>query len=87
MSNISDDDLIDDVAPGDLIAVDHDVAQGRPCKVVHKEAVDDGFLITFEAPDAQTFDVRYAAGTRVTRSLESKWESAQSPTPHRPPTQ
>jgi hypothetical protein len=23
-----------------------------------------------------------APGTRVTRSLESKWESTQSPTPH-----
>lgn len=80
MSNISNDP-IDDVAPGDLITVD-----GQPCKVVHKEAVEGGYLVTFEASDAQTFDVRYPAGTRVTRSLETKWESGQSPTPHRPPT-
>lgn len=85
MSNISSNDLIDDVAPGDLIAVDRD-GVSQPCKVVHKETVDDGYLITFESPDAQTFDVRYPAGTRITRSLEAKWESGQSPTPHRPPT-
>ncbi|MCT7658974.1 hypothetical protein [Mycobacterium deserti] len=85
MSNISSNDLIDDVAPGDLIAVDHE-GDARPCKVVHKEAVDDGFLITFEAPDAQTFDRHYPSGARVTRSMESKWESGQSPTPHQPPT-
>lgn len=85
MSNISSNDLIDDVAPGDLIAVDRD-GGAQPCKVVHKETVEDGYLITFESPDAQTFDVRYPAGTRITRSLEAKWESGQSPTPHRPPT-
>ncbi|ULE34798.1 hypothetical protein [Mycobacterium sp. IDR2000157661] len=89
MSNISNDP-IDDVAPGDLITVtisgDREGADAQPCKVVHKEVVDDGYLVTLEAPDAQTFDVRYPAGTRVTRSLETKWESDQSPTPHRPPT-
>ncbi|MEO3759805.1 hypothetical protein ABGB19_16145 [Mycobacterium sp. B14F4] len=84
MSNISND-LIDDVAPGDLITVDRE-GGGQACKVVHKETVDDGYLVTLEAPDAQTFDVRYAAGTTVTRSLQSKWESGQSPTPHRSPT-
>jgi hypothetical protein len=85
MSNISND-LIDDVAPGDLITVDREGADAQPCKVVHKEAVEDGFLLTLEAPDAQTFDVRFPAGTAVTRSLEAKWESGQSPTPHTPPT-
>ena len=85
MSNISNDP-IEDVAPGDLISVDRDGADEQPCKVVHKEEVGDGYLVTFEAPDAQTFDVRYPAGTRVTRSMETKWESDQSPTPHRPPT-
>ena len=85
MSNTSND-LIDNVAPGDLITVDREGADAQPCKVVHKETVDDGYLVTLEAPDAQTFDVRYSAGTTVTRSLESKWESGQSPTPHRPPT-
>ncbi|SEH56342.1 hypothetical protein SAMN04489835_1471 [Mycolicibacterium rutilum] len=83
MSNISSNDLIDDVAPGDIVAVDRD-NETLAAKVVHKETVDDGFLITFEAPDAQTFEVRYPAGTRITRSLESKWESGQSPTPHKP---
>lgn len=88
MSNISSNDLIDDVAPGDLITVDREGMDGQVCKVVHKEAIDDGgaYLITFEAPNAETFDVRYPAGTRVTRSLEAKWESGQSPTPHKPPT-
>lgn len=83
MSNISSNDLIDDVAPGDIVSVDRDTGT-QAAKVVHKEAVEDGFLITFEAPDAQTFEVRYPAGTRITRSLESKWESDQSPTPHKP---
>lgn len=89
MSNISNDP-IDDVAPGDLITVDSTGdpagADAQPCKVVHKEAVDDGYLITLEAPGAETFDVRFPAGTRVTRSLETKWESGQSPTLQRPPT-
>ncbi|MGV0800854.1 hypothetical protein ABQF26_28070 [Mycolicibacterium elephantis] len=31
-----------------------------------------------------TFEVEYPAGVRVTRSLEAKWESEQSPTQHRP---
>ena len=89
MSNISNDP-IDDVAPGDLITVpstgDPEGADAQPCKVVHKESIEDGYLLTLEAPDAQTFDVRFPAGTRVTRSLETKWESDQSPTPHQPPT-
>jgi hypothetical protein len=92
MSNLSSNDLIDDVAPGDLITVDipgdREGTDAQPCKVVHKEAADDGaYLITVEAPDAQTFDIRFPAGTRVTRSLEAKWESGQSPTPHKPPTE
>jgi hypothetical protein len=86
MSNISSNDLIDDVAPGDIIALDE-----QPAKVVHKEAIRDGsevkaYLVTFESPDAQTFDREIVAGTRVTRSLEAKWESGQSPTEHKPPT-
>lgn len=83
MSNISQNDRINDVAPGDIVTVDRDGTAG-PAKVVHKEDVDGGFLLTFEAADAQTFQVRYPAGARVTRALEAKWGSAQSPTPHNP---
>jgi hypothetical protein len=82
MSNISENDRIDDVAPGDIVSADRDGGP-QPCKVVHKEAVDDGaFLVTFEVPGEDTFQVRYPAGSRVTRALEAKWESGQSPTPH-----
>ena len=30
----------------------------------------------------ETFDAELPSDTAVTRALESKWESAQSPTPH-----
>mgnify|MGYP005813294531 CR=1 FL=1 len=80
MSNVSADDLIDDVSPGDVILVDRGDGE-RPYKVVHKTAGEAGFVVTFD-DDAETFQLELAAGTRVTRSLESKWESAQSPTPH-----
>ncbi len=80
MSNVSANDLIDDVTPGDIVVVDRgDGAQ--PYKVVHKAHSDAGFLVTFEDDDAATFQLDLATGTRVTRSLEAKWESAQSPTP------
>jgi hypothetical protein len=78
MSNISGPDRIDDVAPGDIVAVD---GEGQ-FKVVFKDANADGFLVTFESDDGATFDKQYAAGTEVTRALESKWESDQSPTDH-----
>ncbi|UXA17976.1 hypothetical protein [Mycobacterium sp. SMC-4] len=84
MSNVSSNDRIEDVAPGDLVVVDRGSGQ-RPCKVVH---VDDlqpagsGFRLTFEDQNAETFQLDLAAGTRVTRALESKWESTQSPTPN-----
>ncbi len=54
----------------------------QPYKVVHKASSDSGYLVTFEDDDAETFQLDLASGTRVTRSLESKWESSQSPTPH-----
>lgn len=81
LSDPTSDDPIDDVAPGDIIVVDRGDGD-RPYKVVHKASSDAGYLVTFEDDDAETFQVDLAAGTRVTRSLESKWESAQSPTPH-----
>ncbi len=83
MSNISDSDRIDDVSAGDIVTVDRGPGP-RPFKVVHKQATDSGeFVVTFEDDsDGETFEARYAAGTPVTRALESKWESPQSPTPH-----
>ncbi|WP_422743766.1 hypothetical protein ACN27E_18925 [Mycobacterium sp. WMMD1722] len=84
MSNLTDSP-IEEVAPGDLISVDR--GQGTQAyKVVHKNEPqahgDRSYLITLEGADGETFDREFAAGTTVTRSLESKWESDQSPTPH-----
>ena len=81
MSKVSGNDLIDDVAPGDIIAVDRGSGE-QPYKVVFKDSTDAGYVITFEGDDGETFQLDLAAGTTVTRSLESKWESAQSPTPN-----
>lgn len=72
---------IDDVAPGDVIALDRGTG-AREYKVVHKESVDHGFSITVEGDDGTTSQLELPAGTQVVRTLESKWESAQSPTPH-----
>ncbi|MFZ1179538.1 MAG: hypothetical protein WAO15_25440 [Mycobacterium sp.] len=80
MSKASGNDLIDDVTPGDIIAVDRGSGE-QPYKVVFKDSTDAGYLITLEN-DGETFQLNLAAGTTVTRSLESKWESAQSPTPN-----
>jgi hypothetical protein len=85
MSNVSADDPIDDVADGDIIAVERESGT-RPYKVVFKSAEQTAegtvYTITFEDDDGETFQLDYPAGTRVTRTLESKWESGQSPTPH-----
>ncbi|KUI44430.1 oxidoreductase [Mycobacterium sp. IS-1590] len=83
MSNISENDRIEDVAPGDIVLVDRG-AEPVPCKVVHKDINDGTAVITYELDDGTTFQVDYAPGTRVTRSLEAKWESGQSPTQHKP---
>lgn len=80
MSKVSGNDPIDDVTPGDIIAVDRGSGE-QPYKVVFKDATEGGYLVTFEAGDGETFQLDMAAGTTVTRSLEAKWESAQSPTP------
>lgn len=80
MSKVSGNDLIDDVTPGDIIAVDRGSGE-QPYKVVFKDLSDAGYLITFETDSGETFQLDMPAGTRVTRSLEAKWESAQSPTP------
>ncbi|MFV9632737.1 hypothetical protein [Mycobacterium neumannii] len=83
MSNISENDRIEDVTPGDIVLVDRGAAP-VPCKVVHKDVKDGTAVITYELDDGTTFQLEYAAGTRVTRSLEAKWESGQSPTQHKP---
>ncbi|MDO0973427.1 hypothetical protein [Mycolicibacterium frederiksbergense] len=81
MSESSVDGRIDAVAPGDLVALDRGAGE-LAYKVVHKEESESGFLVTFEGDDGETFQLTIAAGEPVKRSLESKWESAQSPTPH-----
>ncbi len=79
MSEPNTGNRIDDVAPGDIITL----GGGKPaCKVVHKEPTESGFLVTFEVDDGEMFQREVAAGTPVTRSLESKWESTQTPTAH-----
>ena len=79
MSDISGSDPIEDVAAGDIIGVDRGCGE-RPYKVVFKDSTDDGYVVTLE-DDGETFQVDLSANTVVNRSLESKWESAQSPTP------
>ncbi|KUI45925.1 oxidoreductase [Mycobacterium sp. GA-1199] len=83
MSNISENDRIEDVTPGDIVLVDRG-AETIPCKVVHKDVNDGTVVITYELDDGTTFQLEHAAGARVTRSLEAKWESGQSPTQHKP---
>lgn len=82
MAETFDEIPIDQVAEGDL--VDRD---GKSAKVVHKDDTTDkdgaaSILVTFETDNGETFDIEYASGTVVRRFPESKWESAQSPTPH-----
>ncbi|MDX1873209.1 hypothetical protein SBI67_13855 [Mycolicibacterium sp. 120266] len=72
---------IDDVAPGDVITLDRGTG-ARTYKVVHKESVDGGFAITVEGDGGATSALELPAGTQVARTLEAKWESTQSPTPH-----
>ncbi len=75
---------IDAVTPGDIVALDRG-AGDLGYKVVHKEEAEDGFLVTFEGEDGETFQLQMAAGQSVPRALESKWESVQSPTPNATP--
>ncbi|OBK26936.1 hypothetical protein A5634_24345 [Mycobacterium asiaticum] len=83
MAGISENDRIDDVAPGDLIAFDRAIDRGpgrKSYKVVFKDATEAGYVVTLEGNDGETFQVNLTAGTTVERALGSKWESAQSPT-------
>ncbi|WP_083452806.1 hypothetical protein [Mycolicibacterium goodii] len=60
---------IDEVAPGDVIAL----GTGEPvCKVVHKEDTDSGVLLTFEGDDGVTFQRELPADTAVPRSLPDR---------------
>lgn len=81
MSKVSDNAPIDDVSPGDIVTVDRGAGE-QPYKVVFKDATSEGFVVTFEDDNGETFQLELSAGTTVTRSPEAKWESAQSPTPH-----
>lgn len=71
-------DRIDDVAAGDLITLK---GGDRPHRVVHIDRTENGFLVTLEPDGGEIIDVDLVAGTAVTRALESKWDSPQSPTP------
>jgi hypothetical protein len=81
MSEVSGNERIDDVSPGDIIAVARG-ADERPYKVVFKDFADSRYLVTFEGDYGETFQLELTAGATVKRSLGSKWESAQSPTPN-----
>lgn len=82
MSEANGEDVIDDVAAGDVITLHQSDAVQRPLRVVHVDETDTGYLVTLEGDGGETFDANVPAGTRVTRALESKWESPQSPTPN-----
>ncbi|MGV0871356.1 hypothetical protein [Mycolicibacterium sp. XJ879] len=84
MANISENDPIDDVAPGDIVRVAVGGAEPAPYQVVHQDARDGAVVVTYQDDDGATFEVEYAPDARVTRSLEAKWESEQSPTQHKP---
>ncbi|WP_375488135.1 hypothetical protein [uncultured Mycobacterium sp.] len=81
MSDVSGNDRIDDVAPGDTIAVDRGSGE-KSYKVVFKDFANGSYVITLEDDDGETFQLDLAPGAVVRRHLESKWESPQSPTPH-----
>jgi len=81
MSETANTDRIENVSPGDIVAVDRGSGV-QPYKVVFMDSVDAGYVVTFEDDDGEIFQLDLAAGTKVQRSLESKWGSPQSPTPH-----
>jgi hypothetical protein len=82
MSEQTSNDHIEDVAPGDVVLLDRGDGEERSYRVVFLTPSETGQLVTLETDDGETFDVDMAAGTVVVRTLESKWESPQSPTPH-----
>lgn len=77
MSKASGNDRIDNVSPGDIIAVDRGSGE-QPYKVVFTDSTDTGYVLTLEGDHGDTFQLDLAAGTTVKRTLQSKWESPQS---------
>lgn len=55
MSKVSGNELIDDVTPGDLIAVDRGSGE-RPYKVVFKDATDGAISSPWKATAARPFN-------------------------------
>lgn len=89
MADQSERDRLGNVAEGDIITLresDETGAVTGQYKVVHKDldesATPATIIVTLEADDGETLDLELPADTVVDRSLEAKWESAQSPTPH-----
>ncbi|ADU01679.1 MULTISPECIES: hypothetical protein [Mycolicibacterium] len=81
MTAQSDNDRLGNVAPGDLIELTLPGSAVRQFKVVHKESSGETVIMTLEGDHGETRDVELPADTVVVRTLESKWESPQSPTP------
>lgn len=89
MTAQSDNDRLGNVAPGDLIELALPDSGGddprqtavRQYKVVHKESSGETVIVTLEGDHGETRDAELPADTVVVRTLESKWESPQSPTP------
>lgn len=81
MSEQTNADHVENVAPGDVVTLDHGERTGT-YRVVHVDAGDPNYLLTLETDGGETFDLELPAQATVTRTLESKWESPQSPTPH-----
>ncbi|MDG4667066.1 hypothetical protein [Mycobacterium sp. 236(2023)] len=88
MTAQSENDRLVNVAPGDLISLNVPDAGDEPrqYKVVHTDSRRDDagttMIVTLEGDDGETCDVELPGDTVVVRTLESKWESPQSPTPH-----
>lgn len=81
MSEVSGVERIEHVAAGDIIVIVRGSAE-RSYKVVFKDATDAGYVVTLQDDGGETFQLEFDAGDTVRTSLQSKWESAQSPTPH-----
>lgn len=93
LGNVAPGDIISLELPGKNAG---DGREYREYKVVHKDVVHQDvvhrdsvnsdpnptIIVTLEGDDGETFDAELPADSVVRRTLESKWESAQSPTPH-----
>ena len=69
MSELSGNDRIDDISPGDIIAVARGPAGERHHKVVFKDFADARYLVTLEGDYGETFQLELTPGTTVKRSL------------------